>query len=65
MIGDEVNDVPAIKSADLGLAMEDGAAIMKKITNVVLLKNLFTLLPRVLHEGEKIGSTWARSQGSP
>ncbi|MBE2217060.1 MAG: HAD-IC family P-type ATPase [Ignavibacteria bacterium] len=57
VIGDGINDLPAIKEASLGIAMEEGSAITKDAADIVLLKNKFTILPAVFDEGNRIINT--------
>lgn len=45
MIGDGANDALAIKKADLGIAMFEGAPATRRLASVVLMDNRFTALP--------------------
>lgn len=54
MTGDGVNDVLALKDADLGIAMGSGAQATKAVAKVVLVDGKFAKLPAVVAEGRRI-----------
>ena len=54
MIGDGANDALAIKKADLGIAMFDGAPATRQIASIILVKNSFTDLPKGVQLADSI-----------
>lgn len=54
MTGDGVNDVLALKDADVSIAMASGSEAAKNTANLVLLNSDFASLPHIVNEGRRV-----------
>ena len=59
MTGDGVNDILPVRTADVGVAMQSGSRASRGVADLVLVHDVFSILPEAIRDGQRIVAAMA------